>query len=95
MKIYSADSAARRLGLSVEVLQILEKEGKIRAKQRVGGVTYYTQCDLDNLIQDLHSSLQRASWREMETRMESVEARIESLEQALRARDGAEASHLL
>lgn len=95
MTIYSADQAARRLGLSVDVLQILENEGKIRVKEKIGGVTYYTQCDLDNLIQELHASLQRASWREMETRMEDVEKRLGRMEAALKGQAQAAGSHLL
>ncbi|MFQ5654510.1 MAG: MerR family transcriptional regulator [Planctomycetota bacterium] len=84
MKIYRADEAAERLGLPLKVLKILSEEGRIHAEDTINGVGYYTQTALDRLIQDLHCSIQRASWRDMEARMEEVEQRVERIERELR-----------
>ncbi|MEM7262652.1 MAG: MerR family transcriptional regulator [Planctomycetota bacterium] len=95
MKIYRIDEAARRINLPISVLQSLENEGRIQPKERIGDISYYTQYEIDGLIQDLHSSIQRASWREMEMRMEEAEERIEALERKLKTQDEHGQSHLL
>lgn len=82
MKLYRIDDAAERIGLPVKVLRSLQEEGRIRPKERIGDVSYFDQAELDRLIQDLHASIQRASWREMEVRMEAVERRLEALERS-------------
>jgi len=79
----------------VSVLRCLEEEGQLRAKERIGDVSYYAQSDLDTLIQTMHSSLQKASWREMELRMEEVERRLEEMERRFQAERQAVSSHLL
>ncbi|MCA8959494.1 MAG: MerR family transcriptional regulator [Planctomycetes bacterium] len=95
MKIYRIDEAARRLDLPVSVLKCLESEGRIRPRETIGDVSYFSQCDLDNLIQELHASLQRASWREMEQRMEEVEQRLEALERRQAERNEAATTRFL
>ncbi|MFN0060307.1 MAG: MerR family transcriptional regulator [Planctomycetota bacterium] len=88
MKLYRIDDAAQRLGLSNKIVECLEQEGRIRPKEKIGEVSYYTQSELDRLIQDLHASLQRSSWREMEQRMEDVERRLDMLEKLRREENG-------
>jgi len=94
MKLCSIDDAAARLRLPESVLTAFEEAGLIAAQDQAGGKSYYAQSALDSLIQDLHGRLQRASWREMELRMEAVEARLDAMESS-DGRQGASSSHLL
>ena len=80
MKIYRLQEAAERLGFSPRILQVLEDEGRIKASERVKDIPYYAQSALDSLVQELHCSIQRATWHDMEMRMEEVEKRLEDLE---------------
>ncbi|MEE8141465.1 MAG: MerR family transcriptional regulator [Planctomycetota bacterium] len=84
MKVYRLDEAAERLGVSPKVLEIFEVEGRIQPHEKLQGVSYYSQSSLDTLIQDLSCSMQRASWRDIEIRMEDVERRLETTERELK-----------
>lgn len=84
MKVFRIEEAAERLGLSAEILKILEQEGRIEAQEHVGDVSYYSQVALDKLIHDLHCSMQHASWADMELRMEAVEKQCEDLQKELK-----------
>ena len=89
MKVFRIDQAAERLGLSEALLELLETEGRLTAEDRVNGVSYYSQASLDQTIQGMLCSLQRASWGDMESRMEAVESQIEELQTEFRKmRDG-------
>ena len=80
MKVYRLDEAAERLGVSPKVLEIFEEEGRIQPHEKLQGVSYYLQSSLDTLIQDLNCSMQRASWQDIEMRMEDVERHLETLD---------------
>ena len=84
MKVFRLEEAAERLGLSTRMLELLEEEGRIKSHEKIGGVSYYSQVALDHLIHELHCTLQRASWNDMEVRMEQVERHVEALGKELR-----------
>ncbi len=84
MKLYHVEEAAQRLGISPRVLEIFEEEGRIQAHEKLQSVSYYSESALDVLVQDLTCSMQRASWRDMELRMESVERRLDGLDRDLK-----------
>ncbi len=81
VKRFRCDEAAERLGLPPSILNGLVDEGMITPCESVGGTHYFQQQALDRLIHELHSRIQRASWRDMEDRMEDVERRLELLEE--------------
>ena len=83
MKVFRLEEAAERLGLSTRMLELLEEEGRIKIQEKIGGVSYYSQVALDHLIHELHCAMQRASWNDMEVRMEQVERHVEVLEKEL------------
>ena len=86
MKLLRIDEAAGRLGLSVKLLELLEEEGRIEASDKMNGVTYFSQAALDHAVHELLCSVQKASWNDMELRMEAVEAKLEEVEAHLRDR---------
>ena len=79
-KRFRGDEAAARLGLPVSILDGLVSEGMIQPCETIGNDRYYLQDALDRLIHELHHRIQRASWRDMEERMEEVERRLAQLE---------------
>jgi len=81
VKRFRCDEAAERLGLPASILNGLVDEGMIEPCESVGDTHYFQQQALDRLIHELHSRIQRASWRDMEDRMEDVERRLELLEE--------------
>lgn len=87
---FRCDEAAARLGLPESVLGALVSEGLMTPSETIAGQHYFRQDALDRCIQDLHSRIQRASWRDMEERMEDVEKRLAAMEQKLgeKARKG-------
>lgn len=78
-KMFRAEEAAARLRLSVRILDGFVEDGLIEPCKEHGGVRYFRQDALDRLIQEVHHRIQRASWRDMEERMEEVESKVESL----------------
>jgi DNA-binding transcriptional MerR regulator len=80
---FRCDEAAERLGLPESVLAALVQEGLMKPSETVGGQHYFRQDALDRCLQDLHGRMQRASWRDMEERMEEVEKRIAAIETQL------------
>lgn len=84
MKLLRIDEAAQRMGLSPKLLETLEDEGRIQASEKANGISYYTQSNLDQMIHNLLASIQRASWSEMEQRMEVVEQRLEDLTRTIK-----------
>jgi DNA-binding transcriptional MerR regulator len=80
---FRCDEAAARLGLPESVLGALVTEGLMQPSETIQGQYYFRQDALDRCIQDLHSRIQRASWRDMEERMEEVERRLASMEAKL------------
>ncbi|MEM7164082.1 MAG: hypothetical protein AAF581_01385 [Planctomycetota bacterium] len=86
MKLLRIEDAAERLGLSIKLLQLLEEEGRIKASDKMNGVTYFSQASLDHTMHELLCSVQKASWNDMELRMEAVEAKVEEIEALLRDR---------
>ncbi len=82
-KRFRGEEAASRLGLPLSILEGFVAEGLIVPSDTIGGSHYFLQPALDRLIHDLHSRIQRASWRDMEDRMEDVEKRISELEQEM------------
>ena len=83
VKRLRGEEAAERLGLPLSVLNSCVEEGMIEPCETVAGSHYFRQDALDRLIHTLHHRIQRASWRDMEDRMEEVERRIESFEAQL------------
>lgn len=83
VKRLRGEEAAERLGLPLSVLDSCVAEGMIEPCETVSGSHYFRQDALDRLIHMLHHRIQRASWRDMEDRMEEVERRIETLEAQL------------
>lgn len=84
MRLLRIEEAAERLGLSVKLLELLEEEGRITASDKMNGVSYFSQANLDHTVHELLCSLQRASWNDMELRMEAVEAKVEEITATLR-----------
>ncbi len=84
MKVFRIDEAAERLGLTTGFLQMLEDEGRLAAQDRVNGISYYSQASLDTTIQSVLCSLQRASWGDMEARMETVESQLSDVRNELK-----------
>jgi len=77
---FRCDEAAARLGLPESILGALVTEGLLQPSETIQGQYYFRQDALDRCIQDLHSRIQRVSWRDMEERMEEVERRLASVE---------------
>ena len=94
VKRFRADEVARRIGLPESIVHGFVDEGLIRPCEEVAGARYFMQDAVDRLIHDLHHRIQRASWRDMEDRMEDVERRIEELEGKLDDRSH-KSQHLL
>ena len=84
MKVYRADEAAERLGIPPRVLEVLEDEGRIHAQERVNGISYYSQCEVDRLLTDLLGAVQRAYRHDLEVRLETAESRIEDLDREMK-----------
>lgn len=84
MKLYRMDEAAERVGLSTDLLEALESEGRLEPAEKVNGVSYYTRTGLDQMIHSLLCAVQKASWNEMEARMEAVERQLEEVTAELR-----------
>ena len=90
VKRIRGEDAALRLNLPVSILEGFVEEGMIEPCETVGGTHYFRQDALDRLLHQLHHRIQRASWRDMEDRMEDNERRIAQLEDqmnGLRAKD--------
>ena len=83
VKRFRGEEVAERLGLPPTVLESFVAEGMLEPCDTAAGTQYFRQDAIDRLIHELHSRIQRASWRDMEDRMEDVERRIELLETQL------------
>jgi hypothetical protein len=94
-KQFRGDEVATRLGLPLSIIEMFVTEGMIEASEKVGGDFYFRQDALDRLIHDLHSRIQRASWRDMEDRMEDVEHRLDQLQAEVTAQRKEQGPHLL
>ncbi len=81
VKRFRGEEAAQRMGLPASVLEGFVTEGMLEPCETVAGTQYFRQDSLDRFIHQLHHRIQRASWRDMEDRMEDVERRLALLEE--------------
>ncbi len=79
-KRFRGEEAAQRMGLPISILEGFVSEGMIEPCETVAGTQYFRQDSVDRFIHQLHHRIQRASWADMEDRMEDVERRISQLE---------------